>query len=272
MLLTLHGTRGSVPVSNKSTRKHGGNTTCISVESSSGEIIIVDAGTGIRVLGRSLITQGKRKVNLLFSHYHWDHIQGFPFFAPIFIENTDLQIIGPADDVGAEKALSYQMTRPYFPTGLATLPARITFNKMKKRFALGGIDIATVVNNHPNHTRGFRFTENNKSFCFLTDNEVHAQDGKTSYEEFVEFTKGADLLIHDAQYTEEEYKQKIGWGHSTYHQVARLAQDAGVKELMFTHHDHFSTDKFIDKKIKEVRKKYPKYKIEAAADGKTRRF
>lgn len=271
MLLTLYGTRGSVPVSNKDTKKHGGNTTCICVESSSGDVIIVDAGTGIRVLGRSLITRGKHEINLLFSHYHWDHIQGFPFFGPIFMKDTDLRIFGPADEVGAEKALSYQMTMPYFPTGLSTLPAKMTFNKMKKTFTLGDVKIETIVNNHPNHTRGFKFTENNKSFAFLTDNEVHAQNGKTSYKEFADFIKGADLLIHDAQYTEDEYKTKIGWGHSTYHQVAKLAQDAGVKELMVTHHDHFSSDKFIDRNIKDVRKKYPKYKIEAAADGKTRR-
>jgi phosphoribosyl 1,2-cyclic phosphodiesterase len=272
MLLTLHGTRGSVPVSNKDTRKHGGNTTCLSVESAAGDIIIVDSGTGIRVFGRSLVNRGIHKINLLFSHYHWDHIQGFPFFAPIFMKKTDLHIVGPADEVQVEKALSYQMTMPYFPTGLSTLPAKISFDKMKKTFTLGGINIGTIVNNHPNHTRGFRFSENNRSFCFLTDNELHAENGKTSYKDFVEFTRGADLLIHDAQYTEEEYKRRIGWGHSTYDQVAKLAQESGVKELMITHHDHFSTDQFIDKNIKEVRKKYPKCKIEAAADGKTRRF
>ena len=272
MLLKFYGTRGSIPVCNKDTQKYGGNTTCIYIESSAGDIIIVDAGTGIRELGGSLITQGKTKINLLFSHYHWDHIQGFPFFGPIFMKKTALNIFGPADEIIAEKALSYQMTMPYFPTDLSSLPANITFNKLKKTLTIGSIKIETIVNNHPNHTRGFKFTENNRSFVFLTDNEVRAKNGKTSYTDFVEFIKNTDLLVHDAQYTDDVYKQRIGWGHSTYRQVAKLAEDTGVKELMVTHHDHFSSDKFIEKNLKDIKKKYRRFKIEGAADGKTRRF
>jgi len=272
MFLRFYGTRGSVPVSNQETKKYGGNTTCLYVESDSGDIIVVDAGTGIRELGSALIAQGKHKINLLFSHYHWDHIQGFPFFAPIFRKETELLVFGASEEVTAEKALSYQMTMPYFPTGLAGLPAKIVFNDLKRTLSIGSIKIETIVNNHPNHTRGFKFTENNRSFAFLTDNEVRAKKGKTSYEKFVAFLQNVDLLIHDAQYTEEVYKTRIGWGHSTYQQVAELVNEAGVKEFMITHHDHSSSDKFIDRNIKEVRKKYPRLKIEAAAEGKSRRF
>jgi len=164
------------------------------------------------------------------------------------------------------------MTMPYFPTGLAGLPAKIVFNDLKRTLSIGSIKIETIVNNHPNHTRGFKFTENNRSFAFLTDNEVRAQKGKTSYQKFVAFLQNVDLLIHDAQYTEEVYKTRIGWGHSTYQQVAELVNEAGVKEFMITHHDHSSSDRFIDRNIKEVRKKYPRLKIEAAAEGKSRRF
>jgi phosphoribosyl 1,2-cyclic phosphodiesterase len=272
MLLKFHGTRGSVPVSSGETKKYGGNTTCLYVEARSGDSIIVDAGTGIRELGASLITQGKNNINLLFSHYHWDHIQGFPYFVPIFREKTELHIFGPADDVVAKKALSYQMTMPYFPVDLSTLPAKIVFHNLNKTLDIGSIKIETIVNNHPNHTRGFKFTEDKKSFAFLTDNEVHAQNGKTSYKEFVEFIRNTNLVVHDAQYTDEMYKTRRGWGHSTYRQVAELVQEAGVKEFIVTHHDHFSSDKFIEKNIKDVRKKFPKLKIEAAADGKSRRF
>jgi phosphoribosyl 1,2-cyclic phosphodiesterase len=272
MILRFYGTRGSIPVCNEDTKKYGGNTTCICVESSAGDIIIVDAGTGIRELGGSLIAQGKAKVNLLFSHYHWDHIQGFPFFGPIFMKKTVLNIYGPADDIVPEKALSYQMTTPYFPTNLSNLPANITFNRLKNTLTIGSIKIETIVNNHPNHTRGFKFIENNRSFAFLTDNEVHAENGKTPYADFVEFIKGTDLLIHDAQYTDDIYKKRIGWGHSTYHQVAKLAEDTGVNELMVTHHDHSSSDKFIEENLKDIKRKHRTFKIEGAADGKTRRF
>jgi phosphoribosyl 1,2-cyclic phosphodiesterase len=272
MHIKFYGTRGSVPVSNPETRKYGGNTTCLYIEASSGDIIIIDAGAGIRELGQALITQRKTKLNLIFSHYHWDHIQGFPFFAPIFRKETELHIYGPAEEVSADKALSYQMIMPYFPTDLSKVPAKLSFNKLDKTLSIGSIKISTIVNNHPNHTRGFKFVENNKSFAFLTDNEVRAEDGKTSYDEFVDFVKNTNLVIHDAQYTEEVYKTKIGWGHSTYHQVAELVQDAGVKEFMVTHHDHVSTDKFIDHNIKDISKKFPKLRIEAAADGKSRRL
>jgi phosphoribosyl 1,2-cyclic phosphodiesterase len=272
MLFKFYGTRGSVPVSNPEVKKYGGNTTCLYVEASSEDIIIIDAGAGIRELGQELIKQHRTKLNLVFSHYHWDHIQGFPFFAPIYSKETQLHIYGPAEEVSADKALSYQMIMPYFPTDLSKIPAKLSFHKLDRALSIGSINISTIVNNHPNHTRGFKFVENNKSFAFLTDNEVRAKDGKTSYDDFVDFVKNTDLLIHDAQYTEEVYKTKIGWGHSTYSQVAELAHDAGVKELMVTHHDPFSTDKFIDRNIKDIRKKSPKLKIEAAADGKSRRL
>jgi phosphoribosyl 1,2-cyclic phosphodiesterase len=272
MLVKFYGTRGSVAVSNKETRKYGGNTTCVYIETNSGQSIIIDAGTGIRELGRSLIANGRNKINLLFSHYHWDHIQGFPFFAPVFLKETELHIYGPTDEGNAKNALSYQMTMPYFPTDLASLPAKIIFHDLKKKLEIGSVSIETIVNNHPNHTRGFKFTENKRTFAFLTDNEVRAQNGNTSYQQFVDFIKNTDLVVHDAQYTDEAYRMKIGWGHSTYQQVAELVQEAGVKHFMVTHHDHSSTDKFIEKNIKEVKRRFPKLKIEAAADGKSQRL
>jgi phosphoribosyl 1,2-cyclic phosphodiesterase len=272
MLLKFFGTRGSVPVCTKDTRKHGGNTTCLLIEAASGDIIIIDAGTGIRELGTELMARGRQQMNLIFSHYHWDHLQGFPFFTPVFLKGTELSIYGPPDEVTAERALSYQMKRPYFPTELSSLPSKIRYANLKQTLTVGSVKIDTIINNHPNHTRGFRFTEGDKSFAFLTDNEVQAEDGKSSYDEFVKFINGVDLLIHDAQYTDEIYKKRIGWGHSTYAQAAALANDAGVKDLMLTHHDHSSTDKFIENNIKDLRKKHSKRKIEAAADGKIRRF
>lgn len=272
MFFKFYGTRGSVPVCTRNTRKHGGNTTCLYVEARSGDMIIVDAGTGIRELGNELVSKRKQRLNLLFTHYHWDHIQGFPFFAPVFVAGNEIVIHGPADEVAAEKALNYQMTMPFFPANMAGLPANITFKTLKKTLAIGSIEIETIVTNHPNHTRGLKFTEGKSGFVFLTDNELHAQNGRTGYDDFVRFIRGADLFIHDAQYTDEIYEKRKGWGHSTYRQVAELARDAGVNRFMVTHHDHTSTDSFIEKNIRDIKKRYPKQKIEAAADGKTRRF
>jgi len=269
MFIKLYGTRGSIPVSNKQILKYGGNTTCVYIEASSGESVIIDAGTGIRALGSLLIKNKRNKLNLIFTHYHWDHIQGLPFFAPIYLKNSVINIYGPKNEVTVKKALSYQMTKPFFPTvTLDSLASKITFKDLKNSLRIGSLKINTIINNHPNYTVGLKFTEKNNSVAFLTDNELFAENGRTLYKNFVKFIKDAIFLIHDAQYTDEIYKR--GWGHSTYKQVMMLAKDAGVKNVMFTHHDpHSGSDKFIDNALKSMRKKFPEFNIKAAAEGNT---
>lgn len=269
MVIKFYGTRGSVAVANKETKKYGGNTTCFYVESNSGDAIVIDAGTGIRELGNHLIENKKDIIHLIFTHYHWDHIQGFPYFAPIFFEKSEIYIYGHKKDVTAKNALIYQMTNPYFPIALSELPSKIVFKELKNRMKIGDLLIETIVNNHPDYTYGLKFTEKKISFAFLTDNELFAQNNNTPYEKFVDFIRGVNFFIHDAQYGDEIYEQRIGWGHSTHSQVMKLAKDAGVKNIIFTHHDHASTDKFIDKVLKDLRNKYPGQNIQAAADGRT---
>ncbi len=270
MLIKILGTRGSIPVSNKRINKYGGNTTCLYIESSAGDIFIIDAGSGIRELGPYLIENNKLKFNMIFTHYHWDHMQGLPFFAPIFLKNSVINIYGPKKEVTAEKALSYQMHKPYFPTVTwSNIPAKISYKELKKEFRIGSLKINTIPNNHPNYTIGLKFTERKHSVVLITDNELFAKNGPTSYKQFVNFAKDAQLLIHDAQYTDEVYKSRIGWGHSTYNQVINLASDAGIKKVMFTHHDPSSSDEHIDKIVKAVKKQYPNQSVEAAAEGKT---
>ncbi len=268
MKIQFFGTRGSIPVSDNQTRKYGGNTTCIYVESKDGNPIVIDAGTGIRELGLYLVKNKIQNINLIFTHYHWDHIQGFPFFIPIYIKDTQLQIYGPSKEIEAKKALSYQMAMPFFPALFDGLPSRIVFKTIEKSFTLDHIRVESITNNHPNYTVGLKFTEGGRSFCFLTDNEIYAESHRTSYKSFVDFIKDSDLLIHDAQYDDEAYKVKKGWGHSTYNQVIELVQAAQVKYVVFTHHDPMSSDQFIDKQIGELRTKFPDYKIEAAFDSK----
>jgi len=269
MYIKFYGTRGSIAVANKETKKYGGNTTCMYVETDTGEAIIIDAGTGIRELGAYLLQKRKLKMHLIFSHYHWDHIQGFPFFAPIFFSNAEINIYGAKEEISVRKALNYQMTLPYFPATLKDLRAKLRFKELKNRLKIGNMTIQTIPTNHPNYTVAFKFTEGKHCFAFLTDNELHAKGGNTPYKKFVNFVKGVDFFIHDAQYTDDIYQQRVGWGHSTYNQVMQLARDAGVKSVIFTHHDHGSTDQFIDDRIKELRGKYRTYHIQAAADGKT---
>ena len=184
-------------------------------------------------------------------------------------KNAVIDVYGPEEKVTVEEALAYQMTRPYFPVSLSDLPANMRFRGLRNNMKIGEIVIKTIVNNHPNITLGLKFTEGEKTFVLLTDNELFAKDGPTPYAKFVDFVKGADVFMHDAQYTDELYEKRVGWGHSTYTQLMQLAEDSGVKNVIFTHHDHSSTDKFIDTKLKEMKSKYRGANIQAAADGKT---
>jgi ribonuclease BN (tRNA processing enzyme) len=159
------------------------------------------------------------------------------------------------------------MASPFFPALLENLPAKIEFKKIADSFNIGDINVKTIVNNHPGNAIGLRFTEDKKSFVFMTDNELFANAKKTSFKKFVKFVKGADYLTHDAQYTEKIYKPR--WGHSTFSQVMQLAKESGVKNVIFTHHDPGSSDKFIDEIVANLQKEFPNYNIEGAVDGKT---
>jgi phosphoribosyl 1,2-cyclic phosphodiesterase len=268
MFVKIYGCRGSIPVANPWTHKYSGNTTCLYVESSAGDAIIVDSGTGIRELGAYLVKNKKDKMHLILTHYHWDHLQGFPFFTPAYLKHTRINIYGTVKETSAQQALSYQMSFPYFPTiTLSNLPAKFNFRELKTRLKIGPVQIQAMDMNHPNYTKGLRFSEKGKSLVFMTDNEIFYQNRMDQYKKFVKFVRGAKLLIHDAQYTDEIYPKKIGWGHSTYSQVMKLAQDSSVKHVVFTHHDPLSNDEFIDAVVKKYRKEFPRFKIEAAADG-----
>ncbi len=270
MKIRFYGTRGSIPVASEETRKYGGNTTCLYVESNQGDTIIIDAGSGIRGLNAHCIEKKIRDLTLVFTHYHWDHIQGIPFFTPVYMKSTNLNIYGPDKEAKPQEALMHQMMRPYFPTVTWNdMVSRSNYLKVKKELDVGSITIETIPTNHPNYTLGLKFREGKKCFVFLTDNELFAKDGATPYRKFVDFVKDADFVIHDAAYAEAVYQTRIGWGHSTYEQVMQLSSDSGVGHVIFTHHDPPTTDKTIDKILAALRGEYPKRTIEAASDGKT---
>lgn len=250
MLIRCWGSRGSIAVSGKEYIKYGGDTTCIEVVTDSGDLIIIDAGTGIRPLGNKLVEENRhKKINLLLTHAHWDHLSGFPFFKPIYLKSSKITVYGPQPtQVSLKSIISKTMISPYFPIELEDINASITFLGMgHKDYSIGQVSISTIPLSHPNQGVGYRLDENGKSFVFLTDNELdyHHPTG-LKYNDYVEFAKGADLMFHDSEFKKDEYKTTRGWGHSVYFDTLQLAIDAGVKTLGLFHHNQERTDREVD--------------------------
>jgi phosphoribosyl 1,2-cyclic phosphodiesterase len=259
MNITFWGVRGSIATSGPEFAEVGGNTTCVEIEAD-GERLIIDAGTGLRPLGDKLITEARLfgrqlEATFLFSHLHWDHIQGFPFFAPAFMPGTSLNLYGPREEGAAnpfaasqieggvtiEDALRRQMQPPLFPVRLDDMPSKKRFHTLGdgSELSIGGFTVRVRALSHPQGSLGYRIEHGGQTLCFATDNE-HPAEGVD--EALVELARGVDLFICDAQYTEAEYDGKVGpcrrgWGHSTYVAAARTARAAGVKRLVLTHHD-----------------------------------
>jgi phosphoribosyl 1,2-cyclic phosphodiesterase len=255
MEITFWGVRGSIATSGPQFARFGGNTTCVEVRHGT-ERVILDAGTGLRALGERMITEAKAlgrkmRAKFLFSHLHWDHIQGFPFFAPAFRPDVELELHGPKEGAtGIEEALRKQMQPPVFPVTLDVMPSRKTFHTIADgdRIEHGPFTIATRALCHPQGSLGYRIEAGGRSFCFATDVE-HREDGIDPA--ILELAKGVDLLMYDAQYTVEEYEGRLGpprkgWGHSTYVAAAQIAKAAGVKQLALTHHDPMHDDAIVE--------------------------
>lgn len=246
------GSRGSIPVSGKEYLKYGGDTTCLEIRSDSGDIIIVDAGTGIRRLGNLLIEEKRFEYNFIFTHAHWDHVMGFPFFKPLYFQNARLQMHRcPFHSKFVETILSKVMTPPNFPVRYSELKAEIIYEEAcPANFEIGSIQIIPIPISHPNSGSGYKFVENGKSFVFLTDNELgYVHPGGLQRKDYTEFCTGADLLFHDAEYTPNEYKETKSWGHSTFTEVLDLAFEAGVKRLGLFHLNQERSDEAMDKII-----------------------
>jgi phosphoribosyl 1,2-cyclic phosphodiesterase len=249
MLIRCWGSRGSIAVSGKEYIKYGGNTTCLEIVAGNGDLLIVDAGTGIRNLGNRLVREDHCNINIVFTHPHWDHLSGFPFFKPIYQKDCKINVWGPRPTQEAVKSMiSKTMAPPYFPIELEDINADINFFGIENRnFRIGSVDITAIPLNHPNQGAGYRFEENGKSFVFLTDNELtHPHSDGLTYEDYVKFAAGADLLFHDAQYTPEDYKHTEGWGHSVYLDTLKFAIDAEVKTLGLFHHNQDRDDVGVD--------------------------
>jgi phosphoribosyl 1,2-cyclic phosphodiesterase len=232
------GVRGSIACPSPTYMGFGGNTSCVEVRAG-GRIVILDAGTGVRPLGRLLQREGQREADILFSHTHWDHVNGFPFFTPAFDPEHTFRVFAGhlAEEGGIREALAGHMHEPMFPVPLDVMRARLTFTDFRAGETLElGEDLRarTTALNHPNGATAYRIEHRGRSVCYVTDTE-HVP-GRPD-ERVLELIAGADLVVYDSTYTDEEFPARVGWGHSTWQEGLRLVRRAGARRLVVFHHD-----------------------------------
>lgn len=281
MILRFRGVRGSIPIPGSSTVKYGGNTTCIEIRTDGGELIIIDAGTGIYALAQQLVKQMPIDAHIFITHTHWDHIQGLPFFTPAFIPGNRITIYGGLDPVtqqGIQRALAVQLQYSFFPILEAELKATVRYTTLTPNHSIkvGDACITPLLLNHPVLNFGYRIDCDGRSVFFTGDYEplFNIYDpGDQEYEAFqamvdeklnevCSFINGVDALIVDASYTEEEYAIKKGWGHGTYQSGLDLAVRANAKRLFFTHHEPSRTDAGLDLIYRQLTEQYRDLGIE----------
>jgi len=258
------GTRGSIPKPGPTTMRYGGNTLCHEIRTARGTLVIIDCGTGLHGLGLKLLSGGGRGLagHVLISHTHWDHIQGVPFFAPFFVPGNEWDIYGPQGlNQSLRDTLAGQMQHTYFPITPDEFGASIRYHDLLEgTFEIDDIKVTTQYLNHPALTLGYRLEADGATLVYCCDHEPFSRDVAEGHrplfgldQQHADFIKGADLLIHDAQYTAAEYPSKVGWGHSSVEFVVRLAQQAKLKHVVLTHHDPMRTDEALDGIIEMVR-------------------
>lgn len=274
------GTRGSIPTPGRSTLKYGGNTSCIEIRWGE-HVIICDSGTGIRPLGEKLLADFKGKKidgDLLITHTHWDHIQGFPFFVPAYIPGNRFRVHS-VSSVGDsfENILRRQMGMNYFPVEVSDMASQIEFFHASPEFEIGDVKVKSMFTNHPGVDAGYRFEfPDGRCVIYFTDHENHqAFAGKNELSarqdrEIVDFCRGADVLVCDSQYTDEEYESKRGWGHSRWKDTVQLGLDAEVRKLVLFHHEPSRSDEDIEKIEKQAKQmaSVKKLEVSAAAEGR----
>ena len=283
MRIRFWGTRGSIPKPGPATVRYGGNTACVEVRAE-GTLIVLDCGTGAHELGQQIVAANPEPMRgrLLITHTHWDHIQGFPFFAPLFVRGSEWDVYAPRQ-MGRtlEEILGGQMHRTYFPVPLGELAATIRYHELTEGvFELDDVRVTTRYLNHPAPALGYRLEANGVAVVYATDHEPHsrhhpADRGEAARvhredERHIEFLSGADLVIHDATYTLEEYPDKLSWGHTPAEWAVDFAVAARARRLALFHHDPSRTDRGVDEVLARCRRRLPAGggpEVFAAAEG-----
>ncbi|MDX8394872.1 MAG: MBL fold metallo-hydrolase [Mariprofundaceae bacterium] len=288
MLVRFRGVRGSIPSPGERTVRYGGNTTCIEIWSDNGELIILDAGTGIFPLSQSLLKKIPLHAHIFNTHSHWDHIQGLPFFIPLFVPDNEVSIYGAYDPItqnGIQEILSEQLQFRFFPIRECELNARIYYHSLRQgeQVSIGDITVTPVLMNHPVTNFGYRVECNGKSLFFTGDHEPSYNIYASQDDEFemyaslieerdhsiIEGMRGVDVLIADSSYTNAEYPAKKGWGHGTFESCLSMAEQAGIQQLFHTHHEPTRSDDELESILKDVlaKRKYAIADINLAREG-----
>ena len=279
MFVKFWGVRGSIPTPEHGSRVYGGNTSCVEVRCGAG-LFVLDAGTGIRRLGADLMTRGLPHVNVnfLFSHPHWDHIQGFPFFAPAYVPGNTLHVYDAGQDHKIAKLLSGQMSSGYFPVDFAELGGNVVSMELAEgKQVIDGVTVSYLKQVHPGGSFAYCLETEGSKVVYATDSELDAHFHSDSVpfdvasnlrklrpvpQRYIEFMKNADLLVADAQYLDEEYPLKIGWGHPRATTVVDLALQAGVKRLALFHHDPMESDDHVNRKLELCRERAKHHRVD----------
>ena len=250
------GVRGAIPTPLPENLGYGGNTTCVEIRTPEG-VMIVDGGSGLRCFGGALAREfagHNLSLNILMTHFHWDHIQGIPFFAPLYSASNEVTFWSDRGVEELQETLEGQMTSPYFPVPFGRVPGRRNFGRIRDEENFGSLTVRRFPLNHPQGACGYRFEHEGKVVVHASDHE----QGEARHDRIVaEYAADADVLIIDAQYTPEEYEQKKSWGHSTWKYAVETARAANVKKLVLFHHDPAHDDAFLDAVVAEARTYFP---------------
>jgi phosphoribosyl 1,2-cyclic phosphodiesterase len=251
--LKIWGCRGSVPTPGPETVRYGGNTSCVEVSLADGVVLVLDAGTGIRRLGLELLDRGIRRLNLLLTHLHLDHLEGLRFFAPLWDERVTMDIWGPPSPLSSlRERIARAFSPPLFPIDLGDVPAQVTFRDVpREQWTLEGASLAADLLVHPGPTVGFRIEFAGSSFAYLPDHEPALAGAiahrSTDWISGGLLAGGVDLLLHDAQYFEDEYEDRIGWGHSSVADAVAFSRAVGARRLVLFHHEPRHTDESLER-------------------------
>ncbi len=268
MLVKFWGVRGSIPTPCIQNTGHGGNTSCLELRLPGGEVIIVDGGTGVRPLGAALMQEAADRpadLHLFLTHFHWDHIQGLPFFQPLYKKENRVTFYSMKSPEETSETLEGQMAIPYFPVDFRFLPAQRNFvDVSRQEICFGETTVRSFPLNHPQGCLGYSFTHGDRKIVFASDLEHGDQEFDRG---LLEVAKNADILIYDAQFTPEEYEHRKGWGHSTWLEATRVAKLAGVKKLLLFHHDPAHDDETLRSVLSNARQEFPETYL--ATEGET---